>query len=44
MIFDTRTGHFADNRGFISVDTPQRGGVARFGNYIARFIGTGRWR
>ena len=44
MIFDTRTGHFAGNRGFISVDTPQRGGVARFGNYIARFIGTGRWR
>jgi hypothetical protein len=23
MIFDTRTGHFAGNRGFISVDTPQ---------------------
>jgi len=42
MIFDTRTGTFVSNRGFVSVDTPSRGRVARFGDYIARYIGTGR--
>ncbi len=42
MIFDTRTGNFVSNRGFVSVDTPSRGCVARFGDYIARYIGTGR--
>jgi hypothetical protein len=41
MIYDTRTGHFVSDRGFISVDTPPRGGVARFDNYVARFIGAG---
>jgi hypothetical protein len=43
MIFDTRKGHFVDNRGFISVDTPPLGGVARFDDYIARYIGFGNW-
>jgi hypothetical protein len=41
MIFDTRVGRFVSNQGYISVDTPPRGGVARFGPYIARFIGWG---
>ena len=41
MIFDIRTGHFVSNQGYISVDTPQRGSVARFGQYIARYIGWG---
>jgi hypothetical protein len=41
MIFDTRTGQFVSNQGYISVDTPPRGGVARFGPYIARYIGWG---
>jgi hypothetical protein len=41
MIFDTRTGRFVSNQGYISVDTPPRGGVARFGPYIARYIGWG---
>ena len=41
MIFDTRTGRFVSKQGYISVDTPPRGGVARFGPYIARFIGWG---
>ena len=43
MIFDTRTGHFVSNRGFASVDLPPRGGIARWGDYVARFIGTGRY-
>ena len=41
MIFDTRTGRFVSNQGYISVDTPPRGSVARFGSYIARYIGWG---
>ena len=42
MIYDTKTGHFVSNQGYISVDTPSRGRVARFGPYVARYIGTGR--
>jgi hypothetical protein len=42
MIFDTRNGSFVSPRGYVSVDTPPRGGVARFGDYVARYIGTGR--
>ena len=42
MIFDTRTGTVTGNRGFVLVDTPSRGRVARFGDYVARYIGTGR--
>lgn len=43
MIFDVRTSHFVSNRGFISVDTPPRGSLARYDTYIARYIGTGNW-
>ena len=43
MIFDIRTSHFVGNRGFISVDTPPRGSLARFDTYIARYIGVGNW-
>jgi hypothetical protein len=42
MIFDARTGHFVSGRGYVAVDTPRRGQVARFGTYLARYIGTGR--
>ena len=41
MIFDTRTGRFVSNQGYISVDTPPRGSVARFEPYLARYIGWG---
>jgi hypothetical protein len=41
MIFDTNTGKFVSNQGYAIVDFPRRGQVARFGNYIARFIGSG---
>lgn len=43
MIFDIRSAHFVSNRGFISVDTPRLGGLARFDNYVARYIGFGNW-
>ena len=42
MIYDTKTGHFVGDQGYVSVDTPNPGGVARFGDYTARYIGTGR--
>jgi hypothetical protein len=41
MIFDTRTNRAVGNRGFISVDTPPLGRVARFDGYLARYIGWG---
>ena len=41
MIFDTNTGKFVSNQGYAIVDFPPKGQVARFGNYIARFIGSG---
>ena len=43
MIYDTKTGHFVSNQGYVSVDTPPYGGVARFGEYMARYIRTGSW-
>jgi hypothetical protein len=43
MIFDVRTLHFVGNRGFVSVDAPRLGGVARFDTYLARYIGFGNW-
>ena len=43
MIFDVRTGHFIGPNGFVSVDKPQRGQVARWQSYVARYIGTGRY-
>jgi hypothetical protein len=42
MIFDVHTSHVVSAHGYVSADTPQRGRVARFGAYIARYIGTGR--
>jgi len=42
VIFDTKTGHVVGNQGYVSVGTPNPGGVARFGDYMARYIGTGR--
>ncbi len=42
MIYDTKTGRFVSNQGYISVDTPPRGRVARFGPYVARYIGRGQ--
>jgi hypothetical protein len=41
MIYDTKAGRFVSNQGYVSVDTPPRGGVARFGSHIARYIGWG---
>jgi len=38
---ETTASFFVSNQGYISVDTPPRGGVARFGPYIARYIGWG---
>ena len=43
MIFDTRTGSFVGHSGYICVDTPPRGRVARFEHYLARYIGFGNW-
>ena len=43
MIFDTRTGSFVGRCGYISVDTPPLGRVARFDDYVARYIGFGNW-
>jgi hypothetical protein len=39
-IFDTRTGKLVSPQGYAVVDEPDRGSVARFGRYIAQFIGT----
>ena len=39
MIFDTNTGKLVSNQGYAIVDSPAKGQVARFGNYVARFIG-----
>jgi hypothetical protein len=38
MIFDTRSNHFVGRTGYVLVDTPARGKLARFGDYIARYI------
>jgi hypothetical protein len=43
MIYDTKTGRFVSNQGYVSVDTPPYGGVARFGEFMARYIRTGSW-
>jgi hypothetical protein len=41
VIFDARTGRLVSGQGYVAADTPQLGEIARFGNYYARFIGTG---
>ncbi|MBV9129636.1 MAG: hypothetical protein JO298_04510 [Verrucomicrobia bacterium] len=43
MIFDTRVGRLVGSCGYISVDTPPLGRVARFDDYFARYIGFGNW-
>ncbi|MBV9391822.1 MAG: hypothetical protein JOY96_08025 [Verrucomicrobia bacterium] len=40
-IFDTRIQRAIGNNGFVIVNTPQRGQVARFGPFLARYIGYG---
>ena len=37
-----KTGHLVDNQDYVSVDTPNTGEVARFSDYMARWVGTGR--
>jgi hypothetical protein len=39
-IFDTRTGKLVSPQGYAVVDEPDPASVARFGRYIAQFIGT----
>jgi hypothetical protein len=41
MIYNTRTSRFATKRGFLAVETPHFGTLARFGDYIALYIRTG---
>jgi hypothetical protein len=41
MIFDINTGKLASNQGYAIVDSPAKGQIARFGSYVARFIGSG---
>jgi hypothetical protein len=41
MIYDTKAGQFVSDQGYVCVDIPARGSVARFGPYMARYIGWG---
>jgi hypothetical protein len=41
MIYDTVTKSFVSNSGYLSVDLPRRGSLARWDTYIARYIGWG---
>jgi hypothetical protein len=41
MIYDTKAGQFVSDQGYVCVDIPARGSVARFGHYMARYIGWG---
>jgi hypothetical protein len=43
MIFDTKTGSFVSKRGYLTVETPPRGTMVRYEDYIAYYIGTGRY-
>jgi hypothetical protein len=43
LIYDTLNGRFVSREGYVSVDLPRRNQLARWDQYIARFIGTGRW-
>ena len=40
-IFDTQTERLVSQEGYVVIDLPGRGRVARFGPYTARYIGTG---
>ena len=42
MIFDIKTNRFTGNQGYVAVDVPQRGQVARFSTYLARYVGSAR--
>jgi hypothetical protein len=39
MIYDTAANRFISNSGYISVELPPRGSVARWDSYMARYIG-----
>jgi hypothetical protein len=41
LIYDTQTGRLVSNTGYAVVDLPPQESVARFGPYVARYIGTG---
>ncbi|MBV9490829.1 MAG: hypothetical protein JO069_14090 [Verrucomicrobia bacterium] len=41
MIYDTAANRFVSNRGFVTVDLPPRGSIARWDGYMARYIGSG---
>ena len=41
LIYDTAANRFVSNRGFVTVDLPPRGSIARWDGYMARYIGTG---
>ena len=41
MIYDTVTNQFVSNLGYVSVDLPPRGSLARWNGYMARYIGWG---
>ncbi|HEY0793037.1 MAG TPA: hypothetical protein VGD78_18370 [Chthoniobacterales bacterium] len=42
VIIDPKSGRVASDEGYIAADLPPPGSTARFGSYLARFIGTGR--
>ena len=39
MIYDTVTNKFVSNVGYVSVDLPPRGSLARWDGYLARYMG-----
>ena len=41
MIYDTVTNKFVSNAGYVSIDLPPRGSLARWDGYLARYIGWG---
>ncbi|HEY0793352.1 MAG TPA: hypothetical protein VGD78_19975 [Chthoniobacterales bacterium] len=41
MIYDTKAGRVVGRQGYVLVDLPSRGTVAQFGDFTARYVGTG---
>jgi hypothetical protein len=41
MIYDTGANRFVGNSGYVSVELPPRGSVARWDSYQAQYIGWG---
>jgi hypothetical protein len=41
MIYDTQNSRFVSQHGYLMTETPHRGMLARFGEYIALYIDTG---